>query len=105
MLSADQGTIPMSLRIDNRTQAGELFVVDPAALRALDSSDCTDLEAENDDPSKAARVSSIGRGKARVRIGANGVASSVAKTDPSDVVIVISKVASKGWKRAPASTF
>jgi hypothetical protein len=89
MLMPDHGTIPMSRRIERRTQAGDV-----------------DLDvATSGSPSKVVRVNSTARGKKWDKSGARGVARRVAQADPSVVRVVRSSVARAGEKRAPARTF
>lgn len=104
--SADQGTTPTNRRTDNRTQAG----VPPEDEEAVALLDCeefgpTDEEDGEEEPSKACLVISMGRGNARDKVGARGMARRVEKIEPRLVSKVMTNVASKGWKRAPARTF
>lgn len=86
MLMPDQGTTPMSRRIDNRTHAAE--------RSALASP-----------PSRTTRVIARGRGKNCVRNGPRGAARQLADRDPTVVSNVRSMIESAGGKSAPASTF
>ena len=70
------------------------------------ASDLFDSDGVDDDlPSRAAFVSSIGLGKKRMRKGANGIERRVAQVEPIVVKDVMTNVATSGWKRAPARTF
>lgn len=104
--SADQGTTPTSRRTDNRTHAG---VPPEDADKSLDCADfgptTEEEEEEKASPSRACLVISTGRGKTRDKVGARGMARRVENIEPRLVSRVITRVASKGWKRAPARTF
>lgn len=103
--SADQGTTPTNRRTDNRTQAGvPPEDVEEEAFGLLEFGP-TDEEDGEEEPSKACLVISMGRGNARDKVGARGMARRVEKIEPRLVSRVMTNVASKGWKRAPARTF
>ncbi len=90
-LMPDHGTMPISLRIDSRTQAEDFdFAIE---------------ESAPEPPSMTLRVISSARGKTRTKNGANGAHRRLAKIEPTVVSIVNSMVAYNGENKAPASTF
>ena len=98
--SADQGTIPTSRRTASRTQADDAPLdVDAGVLLVEGLGDLGSTKEDfelDEEPSNAARVSSMGLGKNRVRKGASGAAKSVEKSDPSVVSAVMTNVARTG---------
>lgn len=99
---ADRGTTPTKRRTDNRTHAGVLPDVEVFE-------GCEDfgpsVEVVGEEPSSACLVISMGRGNALDKVGARGMARRVENIEPRLVSRVITSVASKGWKSAPARTF